>query len=389
VHERGGRDRDRGGGRRDRGGRGGRRERGEHAGGRPGKPGVAVGTTANKPELVETVPIVAERGKGRRVVLAFGPQTATDAPFPDLAPGDRLRVFAELEVTTDAHDANHPGRIGNPYAYAPEVTASLMLASGPDQVEAKEGRAIELARPWRRQVSHEHHHAVVTFDDAALDLPPGGLPWRGPAHVNLVLSASSPQAKQGDVLLIGQNEKTPVVVQDMAGIRVVRLRGRGGQDDPPVRETACLCAGVPVAKTETVVLSHQLDDLQAGEQLLVRANLVTDASPLGYPARISTRLFLAESRDQVQPGGSAKDVASWKGQLSKFTGFNCIPADGPQTSRKFGVVAIRQAPGRPLFVNMVAVSAAPFGGAGGADQLPIDTAKSFLEITRYPPPTVG
>ena len=191
------------------------------------------------------------------------------------------------------------------------------------------------------------------------------------------------------MLLIGQNEKTPVVVQDMAGIRVVRLRGRGRQDDPPVRETACLCAGVPVAKTETVVLSHELDELQAGEQLLVRANLVTDASPLGYPARISTRLFLAESRDQVQPGGSAKDVASWKGQLSKFTGFNCIPADGPQTSRKFGVVAIRQAPGRPLFVNMVAVSAAPFGGGGGADQLPIDTAKSFLEITRYPAPTAG
>jgi hypothetical protein len=386
VHERGGRDRDRGGGRRD---RGARRERGAHAGGRQAKPGVAIGTTTNKPELIETVPIVPERGKGRRVALAFAPETATDAPFPDLAPGDRLRVFAELEVTTDAHDANHPGRIGNAYSYAPEVTASLLLASGPDQVEAKDGRAIELARPWRRKVSHEQHHAVVTFDDAALDLPPGGLPWRGPAHVNLVLSASSPQAKQGDVLLIGQNEKTPVVVQDMAGIRVVRLRGRGQQDDRPVRETACLCAGIPVAKTETVVLSHQLDDLQAGEQLLVRANLVTDASPLGYPARISTRLFLAESRDQVQPGGSAKDVASWKGQLSKFTGFNCIPADGPQTSRKFGVVAIRQAPGRPLFVSMVAVSAAPLGGSGSADQLPIDTAKSFLEITRYPAPTTG
>jgi hypothetical protein len=33
----------------------------------------------------------------------------------------------------------------------------------------------------------------------------------------------------------------------MAGIRVVRLRGR--QSDRPVRETACLCAGIPVAKT--------------------------------------------------------------------------------------------------------------------------------------------
>jgi len=336
---------------------------------------------------VETVPIVQERKSGRRVVLSFGPQTSTETPFPDLEPGDRLRVFAELEATTDAADASHPGRIGNAYSYAPEVSAWLLLAASPEDAEAKPRGAIELARPWRQKVSHQHHHAVVTFDDAELRVPADGLPWRGPSSVNLVLGASHPQARRGDVLLIGQNEKTSVVVQDMAGIRVVRLRGP--QEDQPVRETACLCAGIPVAKTETVVLSHQLDDLQEGEQLLVRGNLVTDAAPLGYPARISTRLFLADSREQAEPGGSARAVASWKGQLSKFTGFNCIPAEGPRASRKFGVVAIRRAPGRPLFANMVAVSAAPFGGAARGDQLPIDTARSFLEVTRYPPASAG
>jgi hypothetical protein len=40
-------------------------------------------------------------------------------------------------------------------------------------------------------------------------------------------------------------------------------------------------------------------------------------------------------------------------------------------------------------VNLVAVSAAPFGGAGSGDQLPIDTGRSFLEVTRYPAPTAG
>jgi hypothetical protein len=354
---------------------------------RRARPGVAVAGTANKPELLETVPISDQRRKGRRVALSFGPQTTTETPFPDLEAGDRLRVFAELEVTTDASAPTHPGRIGNAYAYAPEVSAWLLLASSPEEVEAKPRRAIELARPWRQTVSHEHHHAVVTFDGAELRVPADGLPWRGPSCVNLVVGASHPQARRGDVLLIGQNEKTPVVVQDMAGIRVVRLRGRHA--DQPVRETACMCAGIPVAKTQTVVLSHQLDDLQAGEQLLVRANLVTDAAPLGYPARISTRLFLADSREQAEPGGGARDVASWKGHLSKFTGFNCIPAEGPTASRKFGVVAIKRAPGRPLFANLVAVSAAPFGGAAAGDQLPIDTAQSFVEVTRYPPPSTG
>ena len=53
---------------------------------------------------------------------------------------------------------------------------------------------------------------------------------------------------------------------------------------------------------------------------------------------------------------------TWKGQLSKFTGFNCIPADGPQTTRKYGVAKVVAAPARDLYVNLVAVSAAPFGG---------------------------
>jgi hypothetical protein len=350
---------------------------------------VAVGTTANRPELVETIPISSQPGKGRRVVLSFGPQTDTDCPLPDLAPQDKLRVFAELEVTTDADDPNHPGLMGNAYSYAPQVSAWLLLAAGPGEVEARQGRAIELARPWRQAVSHQQHHAVITFDDIGFGVPAGGLPWRQPSCVNLVVAASSAEAKQGDVLLIGQNEKTPTVVQDMAGIRVVRERGGGGRAAQPARESACLCTGIPVAKSETVVLSHELDDLQAGEQLLVKANLVTDAAQLGYPARISSRLFLADSGQQTEPGGTAKQAASWKGQLSKFTGFNCLPADGPRTTRKYGVGAIRQPPGRPLFVNLVAVSAAPFGGAGAGDELPIDTGRSFLEVTRFPSAATG
>jgi hypothetical protein len=395
MDERGGRDRRRGGGGgrpgRIRRGGGGRPERGDDGArrGRGGRAdGVAVGTTGNRPELVETVPIVAESGKERRVALSIGPETATECPLPDLAGGDRLRVFAELELTTDAPNANHPGLIGNAYSYAPEITAWLLLAAEPGEVAAKPQRAIKLVEPWRRSISHEQHHAVVTLE-ADFDVPGDGLPWPGPGCVNVVVAAHHARAKPGDVLLVGQNEKTPVVVQDMAGIRVVRLRGRGRDADRPLRETACRCAGVPVAKTETVVLSHRLDDLEAGEQLLVCGNLVTDAAPLGYPARISTRLFCADSPEQAEPGGSARQVATWKGQLSKPTGFNCIPADGPHTTRKFGVAAIRRAPGRPLYVNMVAVSAAPFGGAGAGDTLPILTDQSFLEVTRYPADLAG
>jgi hypothetical protein len=366
----------------------GRRERERGEGRERDRPrggaSIEIGSTGNSPELLETIPIVAESGKGRRVVLSFGPGSETDLPLPEIAAGDRLEVLAELELTTDAPTANHPGRIGNVYDYSPNVEATLLLAADPDAARVKPGRAIALAKPWVDAVSHERHHAVVTFGDGKLAVPRAGLPWRGPSFVNVVVSASHARARQGDLLLVGQNEKTPTVVQDMAGIRIVRYRPATAKAPPAQSDSVCLCAGVPIAKQPTVVFSHELAGLAQGERLLVKARLVTDAAGLGGAARISTRLFLATDPAQLESDGSAKEFATWKGHLSKFTGFNCIPGEGPRTSRKYGVARIRRAPGRSLFVNLVAVSAAPFGGTAPADILRIDTARSRLEVTRLP-----
>jgi hypothetical protein len=319
------------------------------------------------------------------VVLSLGPETDSEMPLPELRGGDRMLAFAELELTTDADAPNHPGLVGNAYSYSPTVEATLLLAADPEAAEAKQGRAVELVgAPWRQAVSHQRHHAVVTFGDGKLRVPGEGLPWNGPAHVNLVVSASHPEAKPGDVLLVGQNEKTPTVVQDMAGIRVVRFRPGDAPEPASERESNCRCAAIPIAKQETVVLSHELAGLAQGEQILVRGRLVTDASGLAAAARISTRLFLADSPDQTEPGGTAAASLTWKGHLSKFTGFNCLPDEGPQASNKYGVATVREAPGRSLYVNMVAVSAAPFGGAGATDRLRIETAKTALEVTRFP-----
>jgi len=287
-------------------------------------------------------------------------------------------------LTTDAEDPNHPGLIGNAYSYAPEVEATLLLAADSAAAAPEQGRAIELARaPWHRTVTHQHHHAVVTFGDAELRIPGGGLPWSGPSCVNLVAGASHPDARPGDLMLVGQNEKTPTVVQDMAGIRVVRFRPGEAPEPAPEREATCRCAGVPIAKSETVVLSHELSDLAAGERLLVRGRLITDATGLASPARISTRLFVADSPDQTEPGGAAAGALTWKGHLSKFTGFNCVPGEGAQASDKYGVATVRSAPGRSLYVNLVAVSGAPFGGLQPSELLRVDTAQSSLDVTRF------
>jgi hypothetical protein len=173
----------------------------------------------------------------------------------------------------------------------------------------------------------------------------------------------------------------------MAGIRVVRSRGGAEEEARRSRETACLCEGIPISKKRTVVYSHRLEGLEEGEQFLVVAEIVADASRLGKAARISTRLFLADGPGQTEPGGEAAELASWNGHLSKTTGFNCVPSDGPHTTRKFGVATIHRAPRRPLHVNVVSVSAAPFGGSDR--QLPLVASRSHVEVTRYPAKLAG
>ena len=100
---------------------------------------------------------------------------------------------------------------------------------------------------------------------------------------------------------------------------------------------------IPVSKARTVVLSEELSGL-AGEKLLIKAHLVTDATGLPAPARISTRLFIGDSPSQDEPGGAAQSAVTWKGNLSKYTGFNCLPAEGPVATEKYGVATVRQAP---------------------------------------------
>ena len=67
-------------------------------------------STGGDAELVETIPITRRRAAGRRVAMRLGPSRRRFASLPDLAPGDRIEVLAEVEVTTDAPATAWPGR---------------------------------------------------------------------------------------------------------------------------------------------------------------------------------------------------------------------------------------------------------------------------------------
>jgi hypothetical protein len=235
-------------------------------------------------------------------------------------------------------------------------------------------------------VTHSEHHNVIVFPRAVVRIPERNPPtWLADRpHVNLVLDAHHPQAQDGQVLLVGQNEPDGSVLGDQAQLSVLRFRPARSQPAPQLRTAARRVREIPVeAGRRTVVYSLELDRLEEGEQLFVRLVMPTSAAHLGYPARISTRVFLADTKSDEDPGGQARAVGAFRGQISKLNGFNCLPSKSPCTTRKAGALSILRSAERALFVNVVAVSSDPFGGARPGDALRV-LEGGVLEVTRYP-----
>ncbi len=351
---------------------------------------VKVGSTGNFPELVEKIPITEpDRPRDWRVVMSLGPRSETDSPMPDLKPGDLVEVFVEVEVTTDAAEASNPGLIGLAYDYDPNIEARLLLAAGSRTTAAEKGRAVSIGKGWQGTCTQAKHHEVIVLAGKQLTVPRQGLGWSGANFVNVVLSATSPKAKRGNVLLIGENEPTKTVDQNTGGIRVVRFRPASQIKTASSKVSKPLVGAVRVAKKPTVIFSVPLKDLKKDEQLLVRGRLVADGGDVGYTARLSSTLYLATSSKELEPGGQAQEIASWKGNISKENGFNCVKGSGPAAQDKFGVLRISKDARNTAYVNLAATSAAPtLPNSTPGDLLPIRDG-SFLEVIRYPPERFG
>ena len=226
------------------------------------------------------------------------------------------------------------------------------------------GRAVELAgAPWRQDVSHQRHHAVVTFGDAELRVPKGGLPWSGPSFVNLVVGAE-PSRRETGRRAAGRPEREDADRRPGHGRDPGRCASAPAtRPEPPAeREATCLCAGVAGREdARRWCSSHELADLAAG-RAPARPRAPGHRRRRASPRRPGSRprLFVADSPNQTEPGGAAAAALTWKGHLSKFTGFNCLPGRGPADVEQVrGRDRARRRPAGSLYVNLVAVSGAP------------------------------
>lgn len=350
---------------------------------------MAVASTGKDPE--EFLKLDIESAKPAAEVAISLPSSGPDhASLPALAPGDRILVSAELQVTTDC-PRQQSDCTGRPYGYDPEVEVGLVLADGDGVAQAGGGSAVRLAPPQRRKVRHERHHDVFVFDSVSYTVPPGGLPWSGPSFVNVTLAAWHPQAGQGHKLIVGQNNPGGRPSGDMGGISVARFRPGQQRQPRPARTEQLQISALPVITSNPqkgVVYSSRLDGLETGEQLRVRANVKTSSAHLGYPVRTTVEVFLSEDPAGTQSGNEAKRVCPDGPQISRGNGKNTLRTDNPMGSPKTGVMRIAKDARVPLYVNVMVTDGDPKHRAQPGDSLSI-LPGGFLAVTRFPARRAG
>ncbi len=348
---------------------------------------VIVATSGNSSETRETVEVSRDPAK-KQVVMSMRP-----GRLPDLEEGDRLDVTSELQVTLDCY-RQEPRCSGRPYEYDVDLRVQLVLARGAEATGG--GKAVRLTREKRHtclgRTPHREHHCVITFTQGGMKVGPGGPPCLpAECRINVVLSASNPNARAGNLLAIGGTPPSGDISQDRGRVNAIVYRPA---DQPRPKEEATSkrrLTGLPFDERFRVVYSKRVSGLDAKDQLAAEAKAFMEVRHLPHDARSSAQLVLTDSPNAVRPGPIARRVVVGGAEMSEANGFNCGKPRSPCRTSKVGVVRLgddaRDGRGRPvpLFVNLVMASEAKHDA--GFD--PNDRAKILdrggISVMRFKP----
>ncbi len=203
------------------------------------------------------------------------------------------------------------------------------------------------------------------------------------------MGASNSNARRNDVLIVGGNKPNGAIPQDRGRINAVLFHPGKGDYPRPRKSRQRLLPQLPLDLKRHVVYSQRLRGVEAGEQIAVSAEVVTERKGLPYSVRTSSQLIIAGSRGETEPGPFARRLGG-KGEIGEANGFNCTRDRDTCTTRKVGV--LRFANGakvrgryRPVFVNLVMIV-----GAKRVDPDSDDTyevlKRGGLSVARYPKP---
>jgi hypothetical protein len=348
-------------------------------------PSVAVATTGQRSEIINTIPVSRSPGAEPRVVMSLAP-----GQLPSLTDGDRLRVSAEVQITADC-TFKRPRCAGRPYRYSPVLRGRLILADGMQVTGG--GGAVTLGQPDAnvcRQVIGDREHHCMLVPRGGLDVGGGGALPCDPSscHLNFVVDAYDPRADPGDVVVVGGQRPNGDVLHDKGRINAVRLRGETDPLTTSLTANGRVHEALPLNLSKQVVYSQRLDGLRDHEQLEVEATMITDISHLPYAARIGARVILAKGKRATGQGHVVKEIADLNGEIAENNGFNCTQAESPCLTRKVGVLRMKKDANGPLYINLVAITGPKNTQARPGDRVRVGKAGG-LGVIRFAPELQG
>lgn len=349
-------------------------------------PKVIVATSGVRSETRERVEITREPKD--RVVMSMTPDH-----LPDLEPGDRLDVTSELQVTLDCAVPD-PRCGGRPYEYNVNLRAKLVLARGAEATGG--GKAVRLTQDKTHtclgRYPHREHHCVITFTGGGMKIGPNGPPCPpAECRINVVLSASSPNAQDNNLLAIGGTPPSGEVSQDRGRVNAIIYRPANQPRPRPETTKDLRTSRLPFDEDFRVVYSKRLNGLDAKDQLTAEADAFMEVRHLPHDARSSAQLILTDSQNSVTPGPIARRVVQGGAEMSETNGFNCGAPRSPCRTLKVGVARLakdaRDAHGNPapLFVNLVMASEAKHDTGYNPNQSARILDRGGLEVRRFKP----
>ncbi len=305
---------------------------------------VKAASTGNHSELVSKIEIKG-KPKGWTRVMEL-----KKSRVPSFIEGDKLRVSAELGVTTDCtHSASRC--TGKPYTYDPRVDTKVVLASG--------GRDVTLASDTSRcqqKPNDRQHHCIIPFHGlnatgAAQQLNCAG----GGCRVEVLARSYNSKAGSGDVLIIGGQQEDGTLSGDKGRINAIRLRG---EPEAKSRHAKLQDKSVPPDLKRRVIISLRLNRLEEGDVIEGWADIHAEVSHLSYAALVGSEIVLAEKPNKIHGGKFVKRITNLGGELTETAGTNCTQSQTPCPVFRTGVLTMHgdSAQGGnpvPLFLNLV------------------------------------
>jgi hypothetical protein len=237
---------------------------------------------------------------------------------------------------------------------------------------------------------------VLTIPNVVRPILPGDpLPCaRGNCFLNLVVSAHNPQARKGNLLVIGNDQPNGTVKGGRGRLNAIVTAPGEDALAQATNTTDRLSKRIPLGSErsgfQTVAYSVRVDGLEPGDVISATALQNTGVGSLALPAFVGDQIVLTSKPTSARP---KKAFSTASGQLTPANGFNCTqgpsPYQTPCSSYKAGQVTITKQPldnfglPKPLYVNLVTRAFLKTAQGKGGDRVTI-RGGGYLNVVSYP-----